>query len=121
MRLTRAAPAGTTSSITPPISRTVAPLMGANKASYALERDAFRTAALRAGFRAGFFAALRAGAFFAFFAMATFYHGARICANMIRILTLTALTLITATGLPAAQQESVVGTWKLVSYDTRTA
>jgi len=40
---------------------------------------------------------------------------------MIRILALAALALITATQLPAAQQASVVGTWKLVSYDTRTA
>ena len=40
---------------------------------------------------------------------------------MIRILALAALALITATQLPVAQQASVVGTWKLVSYDTRTA
>jgi len=40
---------------------------------------------------------------------------------MIRILALAALALITVTQLPAAQQAAVVGTWKLVSYDTRTA
>src|SRR5215204_1652643 len=80
MRLTRAAPADTTSSRTPPISRAVAPLMGASKASCflaalraaggfaAVRADLFATD-LRAGFRAGFFTALRAFDFFAFFAM----------------------------------------------------
>ena len=40
---------------------------------------------------------------------------------MNRLLALTAIFVATAVEVPFAQPVSVVGTWKLVSYDTRTA
>lgn len=40
---------------------------------------------------------------------------------MIRLIFVLALTMLAALERPSAQQASVVGTWRLVSYDTRTA
>src|SRR6185436_1161109 len=111
--MTRAAPADATSRRTPPISRAIAPLIGASSASGALALDGFRAAALRAGFRAAFFGALRAFAIFAFFAIRRFYHGARIRASMTRLIFAVAFMMLAALDRPSAQV-SVVGTWKLV-------
>ena len=47
--------------------------------------------------------------------------GARICVNMIRPLVLmSAVAIVALVQLPSAQAPSVVGTWRLVSYDTQT-
>jgi hypothetical protein len=87
----------------------------------AFDRDGFRAAAFRAGFRAGLFAPLRAFDFFAFFAMRPFSTGVTIRATMTRILSLASAIMITcAIAEPGAQQASVVGSWRLVSYDTQT-
>src|SRR5688500_11218381 len=73
MRLTRAAPAGTTSSSTPPISRIVAPGIGASNASTPLRASVFRATGLRAVLRARGFTAVRPLAVLAFFVLLAFF------------------------------------------------
>jgi hypothetical protein len=92
-------------------------LIGASKASGA----DFRAARFIV-FRAGLFAAVRAPAFLAFFDF--FAMGALVAqftreATMTRLLAvvLVALTLQSA---PSAQAPAVIGTWKLISYETET-
>jgi hypothetical protein len=124
MRLTRAAPAGTTSSSTPPISRIVAPGIGATSASKLLRVDMIRGTGLRAVLRAGCLTAFRglaAFAFFAFFAMrelvAQFQREDSMTRRAVLALLLTQLAALQPV---VAQAPNVVGTWRLVSYDTQT-
>lgn len=116
MRLTRAAPAEATSSLTPPISREVAFLIGASRTSAAA-----RIARLT-GFRRAVFAgrAARRVAFFAFF---DFLAMPRVVAQNARMTKALAVTLLMlAASVPGgAQSPPVIGSWKLVSYTTETA
>src|SRR6478735_10077647 len=71
MRLTRAPPAGTTSSLTPPISRDVAPLIGPSRESKIRVRVEGFAARFTFTGRAVFFVPFFA--FFVFFAVAFFF------------------------------------------------